>query len=113
MVNTRNMEDFGYREREMAAELLEASIKQGFPDDFEYDGIAIEFNPESGNVFFVNSEYQVAMMNGDNLESFYITPYEGHEGFKDELQELDRESLHPDDLEYLIDIGVFEAEEED
>ena len=67
----------------------------------------------SGYVFLVNSEFQVAMMNGDKLESFYTTPYEGHEGFKDELQELDRESLHPDDLEYLIDIGVFEAEEED
>jgi hypothetical protein len=69
------------------------------------------FNPNSGNVFFTNSDYQVAMMNGDKLESFYVTPYEGHEGFKDELRNLDLETLHIEDLEYLRDIDVISQEE--
>ena len=41
----------------------------------------------SGNVFLTNTDYQVAMMNGDTLESFYTDFETGEEGFKDELTE--------------------------
>lgn len=64
---TTDFSRFGWRERKIAAELLNASIEQGFPDDFEDDGVQIMMNFYSGNVFFTNSEYQVAMMNGDDL----------------------------------------------
>lgn len=111
--NTRNLEEFGYREISMARELLGAWVDQGLPDDFEYDGVNIEFNPNSGCVFLVNSEFQVAMMNGDKLESWYTLPYSGEEGFKEDFQDRDRDEFQEDDLEYLIDIGVFEAKEED
>ena len=102
MTTTTDFSKFGYREREMAAELLNASIKQGFPEDFEDDETTIMMNQMSGNVFFTNAEYQVAMMNGDNLESFYSCPICGHEGFLDEMghNEDDEECQ-----EYLKDIG--------
>ena len=113
-ITTTNLGDFGYRERAMAAELLTASIKQGFPEDFEDDGIQIMMNRNSGNVFFTNSEYQVAMMNGDDLETFYTTPYSGHEGFADELKadyEENGESWNQEDIDYLIELGIIDEDE--
>jgi hypothetical protein len=85
MTTTTNFADFGYREREMAEELLKASRVQGFPEDFYVDEVTIMMNMNSGNVFFTNSDFQVAMMNGDDLESFYSCPICGHEGFADEM----------------------------
>ena len=101
-MTTTNFADFGYREREMAEELLKASRVQGFPEDFEQDEITIMMNQNSGNVFFTNSEYQVAMMNDDKLESFYSCPYCGHEGF---LDEMNHEPEDKDCTEYLESIG--------
>ena len=54
MSSATNIAEFGYRERKMAAELLNASINQGFPKDFDDDGVTIMMNKESGNVFFIN-----------------------------------------------------------
>ncbi|HEY8891048.1 MAG TPA: hypothetical protein VIM70_12415 [Clostridium sp.] len=110
---TTNFADFGSRERAMAEDLLKASREQGFPEDFEQEEITIMMNMNSGNVFFTNSEYQVAMMNGDTLESFYSLPYGGAEGFKEDLKnELDRETLNQDDIDYMVQIGAYEEEEE-
>ena len=101
-ITTTDFSKFGYREREMAEELLKASRLQGFPEDFEDDETTIMMNMNSGNVFFTNSEFQVAMMNGDDLESFYSCPICGHEGFLEEMG-------HGDDdeecQEYLKQIG--------
>lgn len=105
---TSDLSNFGWRERKMAAELLTASCSQGLPDDFEDDGVNIAMNTHSGNVFLTNSEYQVAMMNGDTLESFYSCPQCGHEGFKDEMG-------HDGNAEcrrYLKEIGVTEKAED-
>ena len=41
---TTNIADFGAREREMAAELLAASVKQGFPENFDQDGVELMMN---------------------------------------------------------------------
>lgn len=108
---TTNFAEFGWRERKLASELLEVSIKQGFPTNFYDDGVTIMMNKISGNVFFTNSKYQVAMMNGEDLESFYYTPYEGHEGFAEELLEMyreDEESWNEEDVQYLKDMGILE-----
>src|SRR5512138_1374895 len=82
---TTDLSRFGWRERKMAAELLTASCDQGLPADFDDGGVTIMFNTYSGNVFLTNSEYQVAMMNGGKLESWYNCPYCGHEGFKEDM----------------------------
>ncbi len=86
-VTTTDFSKFGYREREMAEELLKAWREQGLPDDFDNDSVIIMMNFYSGNVFLTNADYQVAMMNGDRLESFYTDFETGEEGFKDELSE--------------------------
>lgn len=103
--NTRDLSEFGYRELDIAADLLKAYANGKGPDDFEPSGVAIEFNPNSGNVFLVNDEYQVAVLTDDgNLESWYFTPYDGHEGVLDDLLDEVDEDWNQEDIEYLADI---------
>lgn len=97
-VYTENMADFGYRERKMAAELLASDL----PDGFYNSGVKLAFNRDSGYVFLVNDDYQCAMMNGDTLEIFHSTPYDGHEGFlRDLVEEFSPDDLHHEDAEYI------------
>lgn len=103
MSTTTDLSNFGYREIKLVTELLNAWVEQGLPDDFYGDGVHPMFNTYSGNVFLTNSEFQVAMMNGNKLESFYSCPECGHEGFKEEMEHnLDV----PGCVEYLHDIGL-------
>ena len=116
MSTTTDFSNFGWRERKIAAKLLYASCEDGFPEDFYNNEVTIMFNQNSGNVFFTNSEYQVAMMNGDKLESFYTTPYEGREGFAEDLKTdflNDGESWNIEDVEFLRDIKIITEEEFD
>lgn len=83
---TTDLADFGRNEIYGAIELLEMWMKHGLPDDFEEDEVRVMFNPKSGFVFLTNSEYQVAAMHGDNLESFYTCFKCGNEGFKDQFE---------------------------
>ncbi len=84
-ITTTDFSKFGYRERKLAEQLLKAWNEQGLPEDFQNDEVVIMFNTHSGNVFLTNSDFQVAMMNGDKLESFYTDLETGEEGFKNEL----------------------------
>ncbi|MEM6359635.1 MAG: hypothetical protein AAF731_06065 [Bacteroidota bacterium] len=84
-LTTTDFSKFGYREREMAEALLRAWREQGLPEDFDNERVVIMMNFYSGNVFLTNADYQVAMMNGEKLESFYTDFETGEEGFKDEL----------------------------
>ena len=86
-ITTTDLSQFGWREKHLAEALLRAAREQGLPDDFDDDETTIMMNTQSGNVFFTNAEYQVAMMNGDNLESFYSCPECGEEGFVEDLEE--------------------------
>ena len=109
MGNTQDLSEFGYRELRMAGELLLAL--KTVNDDTEHlgDGVKVEFNPHSGKVFLVDNDYNVAMMNGHNLEDWFTCPYCGHEGFKEDMKH------EPEDEEctrYLEDIGVLERVEE-
>ncbi len=86
-MTTTDISKFGARERAMLVDLLKAWEEQGLPDDFYDDEVVPMMNTHSGNVFLTNSDFQVAMLNGDNLESFYYCPECGCEGFKDDLQD--------------------------
>ena len=106
-ITTTDFSKFGSRERHMAEELLRASRSQGFPENFDDDGITIMMNMHSGHVFFTNAEFQVAMMNGDTLETWHNCPICGHEGFAEDMTDND----HGEDgecLEFLQDIGIVE-----
>ena len=56
-ITTTDFSRFGYREREMAAELLNASIKQGFPEDFDDDETTIMFNSGQSTRTFPNHDH--------------------------------------------------------
>lgn len=104
-VTTTDLSNFGYRELAMLEELLKAMREQGLPDDFYDDEVVPMFNRISGNVFLTNSDYQVAMLNGDNLESWYFLSYHGNEGFLDELlDEYNNGNIKEEDFEQLADI---------
>lgn len=105
MVTTTDLSNFGYRELNLAARLLEAMVKQGLPDDFTDDEVHIMMNYNSGNVFLTNSECEAAMMNDGKLESFYCLGYYGNEGFlSDLLYQYKDGEIKPGDFEQLADI---------
>ncbi len=99
---TTDMSKFGYRELDMAGDLLKAY--KGDNDATEYldDGVQVWFNANSGNVFLCDEDYNTAMMNGDKLEDWFYCPICGHEGFKDEMKHEGDE----DCKDYLQSIGV-------
>lgn len=103
---TENLADFlsGARERRMVLEILKAWESGGLPDDFNEDGVKIAFNSNSGNVFLTNEDFQVAMVDGLCLESFYSSPYEGREGFFADLLE-EYPDMHREDQEWFRDIA--------
>ena len=101
MATTTDLSDFGFREFELAAELLTAYCKN--KPAYLSDGVRVMMNQNSGYVFLTDEDHNVAMMNGDNLEPFLFTPYSGHEGFIDDLlDEFSPDDLHADDVEYLL-----------
>lgn len=104
-MTTINLSDFGYRELNSGIELLQAMIDQGLPQDFDNYEVHLMMNQRSGNVFLTNWNYQVAMMNGNNLESFYTLSYHGTEGFVDELWSyFENGIVYEEDYEQLAEI---------
>lgn len=85
-MTTTDLSEFDKSDLKRLEMLLKAYREQGLPEDFNDENVHAMMNTTSGYVFLTNSDYQVAMLNGDKLESFY-TCYEcGHEGFGDECQ---------------------------
>lgn len=82
---TADLSRFGYRELQMAADLLAAYCKN--PPEFLSDGVTVMMNSDSGYVFLTDEDFNVAMMNGDRLERFHSCPVCGAEGFAEELME--------------------------
>tara|TARA_A100001011_G_scaffold399551_1_gene508767 strand:+ start:1812 stop:2375 length:564 start_codon:yes stop_codon:yes gene_type:complete len=103
MSYTENLADFGHRERVMMEEILRLWNKSCLPEDFYEEGVKFAMNSSSGSVFLTNSDYQVCMLNGDQLEMWYSLPYSGEEGFVGDLIDgyLD---FCEEDQEYVDDI---------
>ena len=83
MCTTTDLKDFGFRELKMAAELLQAYCQS--PPDYLGDGVHLMMNSYSGCVFLTDEDFNVAMMNGDDLEQFHSCPECGAEGFAEDL----------------------------
>jgi len=92
------------RERRMLIDIMRAWGDHGLPDDFSDQGVKPAFNRSSGHVFLVNEDSYVCMLRNGRLESFYTSPYEGREGFFDDLAE-EYTDMHADDQEWLRDIA--------
>ena len=94
-------------ERKEVLAIMKAWDKNGLPDNFYDEGVRFAFNKNSGYVFLINDDYQCLMMNGDVLEEFYTSPYDGHEGFINDLFDdymSDTDSWHIEDAEWLLEI---------
>jgi len=61
------LEDFGFRELDIASKLLAAVAKYGYPKDFSDVGISLGFNTNSGYVFLTNDDYQVLLLENNKL----------------------------------------------
>jgi hypothetical protein len=92
------------RERHMLIDIMQAWGDHGLPNDFDDTKVRPAFNRNSGHVFLVNEEFQVCMLRDGKLESFYTSPYEGKEGFFDDLVE-EYGDMHPKDQRWLRDIA--------
>ena len=85
-ITTTDLCEFGSIERAELTKILDAWNEQGLPDDFNNDEVHPMMNKMSGSVFLTNSDYEVAMMNGDKLESYYSCMHCGNEGFYEDCQ---------------------------
>lgn len=106
-IYTEDLSKFGARERE----ILGRTLLLPFPDNFENSEVRAALNMNSGNVFLVNSDYQVAMINPNNgkLELFHSTFYDGHEGFLSDLvTQYGPNDMHADDVEYIRQQAEYE-----
>ena len=86
-ITTSDLGKFGSREIAMCCDLLNAWVEQGLPNGFYNEEVRPEMNKNSGHVFLTNSEYKVAMMNGDKLEIWYHCSNCGCEGFRGDFKE--------------------------
>lgn len=99
---TEDLAQFGYRERELLIELLQAWNEQGLPADFSDENVRPAFNMSSGYVFLTNEDYQVAMIRNGSLEVWHSLPYSGQEGFIfDLMEDLKADELNSEDVEYI------------
>ena len=102
-VVTSDWSQFGAREIQMAKELL-SHIKE----IDTYGKVEVMFNRHSGYVFLSDENFDVWMMNGDQMEKWYVCGYCGHEGF---LEDFKHEPQNQDCISYMQDAGI-EIEEE-
>lgn len=115
-MNTNDLSKFGLREIKIASVLLQkysdGEVTDRCRDYFGYSGVKLEFNTNSGIVYLVDDDCNVAIVNDDLdlLDLFLFTPDDGFEGFFDELvdnynemSEDDREYLKSYDTEHVIE----------
>jgi len=80
MQNTNDLSSLGNYEFQLLAELLQAYATNR---DILGDNVRWEFNPTSGNVFLVDDDFNVAMVNDETgeIELFLTCLNCGAEGF--------------------------------
>ena len=102
------------REQEEALDLFNAlrdgRITELAEQAFDCSSCDVYFNPNSGYVFLSDDDYNTVMLNDDKLDLFISTPYEGFEGFFDDVM-YSWNDLHEEDKEYMRDIATDEQKE--
>jgi len=97
---------FGYRECGILGEMLVAWSDQKLSSlAKKYFGPLTDFgfNRNSGNVYLVDEDYNVVMFNDSikKLDLFLSTPYEGQEGFIEDLL-IDYKTLNEEDQDFVM-----------
>lgn len=110
MATIMNLEDFGYRELDMAADLLKAYSNGSVPDTFYESGVHIVMDDMTGNVFLTNDDGDYLVDDDDgNLVNYYVLSYSGDEGFAEDLYDnFKRGYIDEEDYEELASILEYE-----
>ena len=83
MAITNNLIKFGFRELDMAADLLKAYANN--KNDVEFgDGVNVFMNDSSGNVFLSDEDMTVGVLENERIVQFYSCPQCGNEGTQNE-----------------------------
>ena len=73
---TDDLGKFGHKELEEAISLLDAMNRDGLPETFNNEDVKIIFNSDTGAVFLINSDLQVAMQDikedGTGVELYLV-----------------------------------------
>jgi len=87
---TANFAGWGYRELEMAAELLEAFSDR--PVRFlDQSTLTVNISMSSGKVFLSDEDYNVGVMEEGKLVQFYSCPNCDYEGTQDDAKYDDKD----------------------
>jgi hypothetical protein len=86
---TTDLSKYGYRELEMAIELLKAYTDQR--PEFLGNNISLNFNTYSGNVFLSDDDYNTGMVGGTELKQWVACGCCGREGFIDEKDDTGKD----------------------
>lgn len=102
MTVTKDLSQFGQREKEMARDLLK--VYGTFEDKTKFLGLGVEvfFNMNSGYVFLSDEDYNVAILSGGQLEDFITCPNCGMESVASEFREMNEDDCckeYANDLE--------------
>jgi hypothetical protein len=103
---TQDLSKFGYMELKEAAKLLSAYKQLNDKTNFLGNEIRVEFNPESGNVFLVDEDCNVAMMNGNELQDWFVCPNCSHEGFAEDMKHGEDDKDCQEYLEQILKVEV-------
>jgi hypothetical protein len=114
-MTTTNLSEFGHMELMEASEILKAYAKGQYEHPYFMGDAQLMMNQNSGFVFLVDEGGEgsnVLMLNGEELEGFYTSPYEGREGFfSDLLKEYNNSDFHREDEEWFQQLAKDLGEE--
>jgi len=101
---TKDISQFGIREREIARELLSVYGTDKDLTTHLGDGVEVWFNKNSGYVFLSDEDYHTAMLNDNGeLEDFLNCPNCGHEDLASEFVNSSSDECCK---EYAQDMGL-------
>lgn len=103
-MNTNDLSDFGMIELREASKILTAycdgKLTARAKENFGSKGVKLEFNTDSGNVFLVDDDYNVLMIDDDGMLDLWLITPDGDEGYFDDLIE-GYDDMSADDKEYM------------
>ena len=111
---TSDMGKFGYREMNMAADLMKAYANNNFKKgNFFGDEVKVFMNANSGSVFLSDSDYRVGILNDEGqVEEWFSCPECGEEGF---VEDIKASGTDCEDCHSIIkqEIGEYIVEEQE
>lgn len=92
-----DLSKFGNREKILAADLLTALAKTGWPDNFDMYNVQLYIDSNWGDVYLTNENGEFAALTDQGkIERYYFSPSGKYKGF---FEDLVQEYTDMDDIE--------------